>query len=62
MLRDRRAWAAAAGLAAFLALAPLALQLFPSPRQPTDYLVAGSVATLGALAVLFAMLFKRRDS
>lgn len=47
-----------AGVAAvvFLIAVILLVNLLPGSRMPGDYLIIGSVATLVALAVLFAML------
>ena len=50
----RRAFGlAAASLAVFAAVAVLMLRWMPQPMKPSDYLVAGSVATLVAMLVLF---------
>ncbi|MFN0165961.1 MAG: hypothetical protein ACKV22_05965 [Bryobacteraceae bacterium] len=40
----------------FLIAVILLVNLLPGPRMPGDYLIIGSVATLVALAVLFAMV------
>jgi hypothetical protein len=53
----------------FAGVAALLLQLMPQPLKESDYVVIGSVATLGSLVVLFFMLaasksglfFKRRN-
>ena len=52
------AWAALVGSALifFAVSVAVGLRLTPPPRTETDYLVIGSVATLLALTVLFAVL------
>lgn len=40
----------------FAAIAAILLRLMPLPRKDTDYLVVGTLATFGALAVLFLTL------
>jgi membrane associated rhomboid family serine protease len=56
---------ALATLATFAAVAVVMVRLSPQPMRDTDYLVAGSVATLAALLALFlALVFgpmKSRD-
>jgi hypothetical protein len=59
------------GLVTFAFVAALLLQFLPGPRKDSDYLVAGAVATVAALGVLFAFIlsdpeardifFKARD-
>ena len=44
---------AAAGLLVFTAVAFLMIRLMPQPVKSSDYLVAGSVATLVSLLVVF---------
>jgi hypothetical protein len=52
----------------FAGVAALLIQLMPPPLKVSDYVVIGSVATLGSLVVLFFMMvaskqglfFKRR--
>ncbi|MEZ5354987.1 MAG: hypothetical protein R2762_20310 [Bryobacteraceae bacterium] len=40
----------------FGVIAGVLLRLMPMPRKDTDYLVIGTLATFGSLAVLFLML------
>ena len=42
-------------LAAFVAIVILLSRLIPSPLRDTDYLVIGTLATFGSLAILFAL-------
>jgi hypothetical protein len=46
----------AAALCVFVVVAALMLKLMPAPLKESDYMVAGSVATLVALGVLFLVL------
>lgn len=48
------------GLATFLVVAVLLIQLMPEPLGDTDYLLAGSVATLVALLSVFLTLISTR--
>lgn len=48
-----------AALVAFVASAALLLVLMPEPVEDADYLLAGSVATLVALLVLFLGLTRK---
>jgi len=56
-------------LLVFAGVSALLLQLMPQPLKESDYVVIGSVATLGSLLVLFFLLaaskqglfFKRRN-
>jgi hypothetical protein len=52
----RKIAAAAAMIAVFGAVAAAMLELMPAPLKNTDYLMAGSVATMAALLVLFVIL------
>jgi hypothetical protein len=46
-----------AGIAVvFTAVVLVLFQILPGPRTRTDYLVVGTLGTLAALAVLFAVL------
>jgi len=49
-----------AGLCVFCVSAAVMVQFMPSPLKDTDYLVIGSVATLGALLVMFLTLMATR--
>jgi hypothetical protein len=41
---------------AFAIIVLVLLRIIPPPRRETDYLVIGTVATFGALAILFLIL------
>jgi hypothetical protein len=45
----------------FAAVAAFLLQLMPQPLKESDYLVIGSVATLGSLVVLFFLIVATRQ-
>lgn len=64
-LAKRIAVLSIAGLLVFLVVAALLLRLLPGPHRPADYLLAGSAATLAALAALFVAVIagwlKARD-
>lgn len=47
---------AASAVIVFGVTVAIGLKLVPGPRNETDYLVIGSIATLLALGVLFAVL------
>lgn len=47
---------AASAVIVFGVTAAIGLKLVPAPHNETDYLVIGSIATLLALGVLFAVL------
>ena len=62
---------AVSGVLTFAFIAALILVILPSPHKQGDYIVAGAVATLAAMGVLFAsiltdprardLLFKSKD-
>ena len=55
--RLRKLSLAAGGVLILFVLAVVALlRIVPAPHTPADYLMAGSVATMLALLVLFALL------
>ncbi|HWQ52204.1 MAG TPA: hypothetical protein VN442_00880 [Bryobacteraceae bacterium] len=41
----------------FIVIAVMVLRIMPAPHMPADYLIAGSLATLVSLVLLFAVLF-----
>jgi len=45
-----------AAICVFVAVAAILLAIMPSPLRSIDYLVVGSVATLVALLILFAVV------
>ena len=52
-----RPWVlAAAGVCVFIVVAAVMLKVMPAPLRDYDYMIAGSVATLVALLVLFLVL------
>lgn len=60
-----RSWGlvGAAALMVFVVIMMIMLRFMPQPRQDSDYVVVGAVATMGALAVfLLAFLATRKSS
>lgn len=56
---QKTVWIVLGALMVFGAVAVVILRLMPEPIEDSDYLVAGSVATLVALLVLFLGLVPR---
>jgi hypothetical protein len=48
---------AGAGIAIFAVITIILLRMIPEPRKDTDYLVIGTLATFGALGLLFAVAY-----
>jgi hypothetical protein len=46
----------------FVIVAAIMLKLMPGPLRDSDYMIIGSVATLAALGVLFAVLVSTTKS
>ena len=51
-----------AALCVFVVIAAIMLKLMPEPLHDSDYMIAGSVATLAALGVLFVVLITTTKS
>ena len=51
-----------AGLCVFAIVAFVMVQFMPAPVKPFDYMIAGSVATIAALLVVFLAVATREKS
>lgn len=57
MISGRVGVLGSAGVAVFVIIVIILLRLIPVPRKDTDYLVIGTLATFGTLAMLFAVVY-----
>jgi len=58
----RVVWLVLAGLCVFAIVAFVMIQFMPQPVKPFDYMIAGSVATIAALLVVFLGVATRDKS